>query len=98
MILAYQLSPPPPLQGSIPLKRSKIKLQILLNVFFKCSLRLYYELLGSEVLLYFNVAGAAMTAKVDSRTTARMGDHIRLAMDPEKIHVFDKETELTITN
>ena len=35
-----------------------------------------YELLGSEVLLYFNVAGTAMTAKVDSRTTARMGDHI----------------------
>ena len=32
-----------------------------------------YELLGSEVLLYFKVAGASMTAKVDSRTTARMG-------------------------
>ena len=57
-----------------------------------------YELLGSEVLLYFNVAGTAMTAKVDSRTTARMGDHITLALDPEKIHCFDKETELTITN
>ena len=57
-----------------------------------------YELLGSEVLLYFNVAGTAMTAKVDSRTTARMGDHITLAIDPEKIHCFNKETELTITN
>ena len=57
-----------------------------------------YELLGSEVLLYFKAAGANMTAKVDSRTTARMGDHIKLAIDPEKIHVFDKETELTITN
>ena len=57
-----------------------------------------YELLGSEVLLYFNVAGTAMTAKVDSRTTARMGDHITLAIDPEKIHCFDKETELTIPN
>ena len=57
-----------------------------------------YELLGSEVLLYFNVAGTAMTAKVDSRTTARMGDHITLAIDPEKIHCFDKEPELTITN
>ena len=57
-----------------------------------------YELLGSEVLLYFNVAGTSRTAKVDSRTTARMGDHITLAIDPEKIHCFDKETELTITN
>ena len=57
-----------------------------------------YELLGSEVLLYFETAGAQMTAKVDSRTPARLGDHIKLAIDPEKVHVFDKETELTITN
>ena len=57
-----------------------------------------YELLGSEVLLYFNVAGTAMTAKVDSRTTARMGDQTTLAIDPAKIHCFDKQTELTITN
>ena len=61
-----------------------------------------YELLGSEVLLYFNVAGTAMTAKVDSRTTARMGDHITLAIDPEKIHCFDihsriRETEQLIS-
>ena len=39
-----------------------------------------------------------MCAKVESRTTARVGDRITLALDPEKIHVFDKETELTITN
>ena len=32
------------------------------------------------------------------RTPARLGDHIKLAIDPEKVHVFDKETELTITN
>ncbi len=57
-----------------------------------------YELLGSEVLLYYNVAGSAMTAKVSSSTTARMDDMVKLAIDPEKIHVFDKETELTITN
>ncbi|MBR1390026.1 MAG: sn-glycerol-3-phosphate ABC transporter ATP-binding protein UgpC [Lachnospiraceae bacterium] len=57
-----------------------------------------YELLGAEVLLYFEFAGANMTARVDSRTPARLGDHIKLAIDPEKIHVFDKETELTITN
>jgi multiple sugar transport system ATP-binding protein len=57
-----------------------------------------YELLGSEVLLYYKVAGSDMTAKVDSRTTARLGSQIKLAIDPEHIHVFDKETELTITN
>ena len=57
-----------------------------------------YELLGSEVLLYYTVTGVNMTARVDARTTAKIGDHIRLALDPEKIHVFDKESELTITN
>ena len=57
-----------------------------------------YELLGSEVLLYYTVAGVNMTARVDARTTTKIGDHIRLALDPEKIHVFDKESELTITN
>ncbi len=57
-----------------------------------------YELLGSEVLLYYNLNGANMTAKVDSRTPARLGDTVKLAMDVEKIHVFDKETELTITH
>ncbi|MFV0465347.1 MAG: ABC transporter ATP-binding protein [Lachnospiraceae bacterium] len=57
-----------------------------------------YELLGAEVLLYFTVAGSPMTARVDARTPARLGDKIKIALDPQKIHVFDKETELTITN
>ena len=43
-------------------------------------------------------SGANMSARVDSDTPARYGDHIELAFDPHKIHVFDKETELTITN
>lgn len=57
-----------------------------------------YELLGAEVLLYFNVGGAKMTASVSSTTSARYGDTVELAFDPNAMHVFDKETELTITN
>ena len=57
-----------------------------------------YELLGAEVLLYFELDGFPMTARVDPRTTARPGDTIKFAMDVEKIHVFDKETEQIITN
>ena len=57
-----------------------------------------YELLGAEVLLYYTLGGANMTARVDSDTSARYGDHIRLALDTSKIHVFDKDSELTITN
>ncbi|MDO4453181.1 MAG: sn-glycerol-3-phosphate ABC transporter ATP-binding protein UgpC [Eubacteriales bacterium] len=57
-----------------------------------------YELLGAEVYLYFDVEGFPMTARVDPRTTARTGDRVKFAMDIEKIHVFDKETEKCITN
>ncbi|MCI8684181.1 MAG: sn-glycerol-3-phosphate ABC transporter ATP-binding protein UgpC [Lachnospiraceae bacterium] len=57
-----------------------------------------YELLGSEVLLYYTVNGTSMTAKVSSSTPARLGDSIKLAMDINAMHVFDKETELTITH
>ncbi len=57
-----------------------------------------YELLGAEVLLYYNISGTNMTARVASNTTAAFGEKVKLALDPNKVHVFDKETELTITN
>ena len=57
-----------------------------------------YELLGAEVFLYFDVEGFQMTARVNPRTNLRTGDHAKFALDMEKIHIFDKETELTITN
>ena len=57
-----------------------------------------YELLGAEVYLYFDYAGAQLTARVDPRTSARTGDSVKFALDMEKAHFFDKETELTITN
>ncbi len=53
-----------------------------------------YEMLGSEVLLYFDVDDTSFTAKVNPRTTARPGDAVKLALDLEKIHIFDKDTEL----
>ena len=57
-----------------------------------------YELLGAEVYLYFTVEGSNFTARVNPRTTTRTGDVAKFALDVDKIHVFDKETELTITN
>lgn len=57
-----------------------------------------YELVGAEVFLYFDVAGVSMTARVDPKTEARTGSQVRLEFDTEKIHIFDKETELVIIN
>ena len=57
-----------------------------------------YEMLGAEVFLYFSVEGHDITVRVNPRTTARPGDTIKIALDTSKIHIFDKDTEKTITN
>ena len=57
-----------------------------------------YELLGAEVFLYFDYADSQLTARVDPRTSTKAGDVVKIALDMEHAHFFDKETELTITN
>ncbi len=57
-----------------------------------------YEMLGAEVYLYFDYEDTNVTARVNPRTTARTGDTVKFALDAEKIHVFDKDSQVTITN
>lgn len=58
------------------------------------------EMLGAETFLYMLVDGATstVTARVNPRTKAKAGDIIKVAIDTNKIHMFDKETEKTIVN
>jgi carbohydrate ABC transporter ATP-binding protein, CUT1 family (TC 3.A.1.1.-) len=56
------------------------------------------ELMGSETYLYLTVSGKNLTARVDPRSTARTGDTIKIALDPNKLHFFDKDTEESILN
>ena len=56
------------------------------------------EMMGAEYYLYLTIADKAFTARVNPRTTAKVGDTIKIAFDVNKIHLFDKETELTIIN
>ncbi|MCL1844321.1 MAG: sn-glycerol-3-phosphate ABC transporter ATP-binding protein UgpC [Defluviitaleaceae bacterium] len=56
------------------------------------------ELLGAEVYLYLVTAGQQMTARVNPRSTAKSGDTVTMALDVQRIHVFDKDTEMAITN
>ena len=56
------------------------------------------ELLGAETNLFLLVAGQSMTARVDSRSTAKHGDTVKVAFDVNRMHLFDKTTELTICN
>lgn len=55
------------------------------------------ELMGAETYIYFAVEGINMTARV-ARTKARPGDKIQMAIDLNRIHIFDKETEQVICN
>ena len=56
------------------------------------------ELMGAETYLYMNCEGQSINARVAPTNTARPGDKIQIAIEPNKIHLFDKDTELTITN
>ena len=56
------------------------------------------ELMGAETYLYMNCEGQTINARVAPTNTAKPGDKIQIAIEPQKIHIFDKDTELTITN
>ena len=56
------------------------------------------ERMGAETYLYVNCEGHSITARVAPTSTARVEDVIKLAIDPNRIHIFDKETEKAIVN
>ncbi len=51
------------------------------------------EMMGAETFLYLNCAGVSLTARVDPRSTAKSGDIIKIALDPNKLHLFDKDAD-----
>ena len=55
------------------------------------------ELMGAETYLYLDCEGNNITARV-SRTKARPGDKIQVAIDLNRVNIFDKETEQVICN
>ena len=61
------------------------------------------ELMGAEIYLYLGFEGMEdatngknIIARVSSRSTARAGDKITVAIDTSRIHIFDKDTEKCI--
>ena len=57
------------------------------------------ELMGAEIYLYL-IAGEEqnLIARVAASSQARAGDKIKIALDPDKIHLFDKDTERYIAH
>ena len=54
------------------------------------------ENLGAEIYLYTDFNGSQLTARVDPDSPAQVGDVVELAFHPDKIHVFDKETDKAV--
>ncbi len=54
------------------------------------------EMMGAETYLYLNIGNTIFTARVNRRSTAAVDQDIKIALDTNKIHIFDKETEKAI--
>lgn len=57
-----------------------------------------YEMVGSEVYLYFDFNHSNFTARVDAKTAARVNDTVDFLIDTDKIHIFDIATEQKIVD
>lgn len=56
------------------------------------------ELMGAEIYLYLQCQNQRLIARVPARTQATCGDRLQIAIDRNKMHLFDKETERVIFN
>ena len=56
------------------------------------------EFLGDSVYLYCAIGSDTAIVRASPDCIAKTGDKIKLAANPEKIYLFDKETELAIAN
>jgi multiple sugar transport system ATP-binding protein len=54
------------------------------------------EQLGSEILLDVRVGNDSMVAAVDPTTRTKVQESLQLAVNPERLHFFDAQTEAAI--
>ena len=51
------------------------------------------EMLGAEVILYFDEQGKTLAVRLNPETQTKVGEKVSLYFDMDKAHVFDPETE-----
>jgi multiple sugar transport system ATP-binding protein len=56
------------------------------------------EILGAESYLYLAIEGINVMARVSTRSSAKAGDVIKVSLDINRIHLFDKQTERVIVD
>ncbi|WP_338470796.1 sn-glycerol-3-phosphate ABC transporter ATP-binding protein UgpC [Niallia sp. XMNu-256] len=73
--------------------------QVFIDTFKESTFKLHVdvaELTGAETMVYSSLEGQNLVARIDSRSEINHGDTIEVALDMNKVHFFDKETELRI--
>ncbi len=56
------------------------------------------EMMGAETYLYLKIADCPFIARVNHSSPAANGETIKVAFETNRLHLFDKETELAIMN
>jgi multiple sugar transport system ATP-binding protein len=51
------------------------------------------ELLGNETIAYLELGSHEFLARFDPRVVTRPGQNINLAVDIDRVHIFDPESE-----
>jgi len=54
------------------------------------------ELMGNEVFLYLVTGNKTFIARVDPRTSAKVGNDVTIHVNMDNIHIFDRQTERAI--
>ena len=73
--------------------------QAFLSTYPNASVEAYVEvteMMGAETYLYLQIEGIPFTARVNARSTTQAKDTVKLGFDVNRMHFFDKETELVI--
>ncbi len=54
------------------------------------------ELMGNEIFLYLLTGEKVFVARVDPRSKARVGNELSVAINMDRMHIFDRETEIAV--
>ncbi len=54
------------------------------------------ELMGAEIYVYYKAGDKSFMARVDPRTQAKIGNKVQVAVDTNKLQIFNKETEMAV--
>ncbi len=55
------------------------------------------EVLGAEIVLHVDSPAGSLTVRTDAASPARLGDTVKVWLDPMAVHLFDGTTELRLS-